>query len=424
MFESSSVATSGASLVMTQHALSALALDYTPLGGSEAALIDMITSLEKLKSAAAAAQARLAAEISSRRANAQGARGLGSEIALARRESPHKGSRLLGLATALVHEMPHTYRALAMGEISEWRATLMVRETAVLTLEDRAEVDRRMAGKLTSWGDKQIANKARALGYQLDPGSAIRRVRGAASDRRVGLRPAPDTMTYLTGFLPVQAGAACWAALTEAADRLRSAGDERSRGQIMADTLVERITGSAATGPGLPVSLNVTMTDLALLGDSDEAAHLQGIGPIPAFVAREIVREADKVWLTRLFTRPGSDELIAMEQRGRVFTGQLRKFLILRDDVCSTPWCDAPVRHIDHIQRHADGGPTSADNAQGLCVTCNLTKEAPGWQTERDPDVRQIRITTPAGVKYGESPPPQLRVDSAWTDWEVEIEAA
>ena len=53
------------------------------------------------------------------------------EIALARRESPLHGSRLLGLARALVNEMPHTMAAMTRGELNEWRATLMVRETAV-----------------------------------------------------------------------------------------------------------------------------------------------------------------------------------------------------------------------------------------------------------------------------------------------------
>ena len=64
-------------------------------------------------------------------------------MALARRESPHRGSRLVGLAQALVHEMPATMAALRAGEISEWRATLVARETACLTREDRQVADAR-----------------------------------------------------------------------------------------------------------------------------------------------------------------------------------------------------------------------------------------------------------------------------------------
>ena len=52
--------------------------------------------------------------------------GVGAQIALARRESPAKGGRLLGLAKALVTEMPHTLAALETGQLNEWRATLLV----------------------------------------------------------------------------------------------------------------------------------------------------------------------------------------------------------------------------------------------------------------------------------------------------------
>ena len=43
--------------------------------------------------------------------------GIAAQIALARRESPARGSRLLGLAKALVTEMPHTMAALEDGTV-------------------------------------------------------------------------------------------------------------------------------------------------------------------------------------------------------------------------------------------------------------------------------------------------------------------
>jgi len=55
-------------------------------------------------------------------------RGVAGEVALARRDSPARGGRHLGLAKALVHEMPHTLAALESGALSEWRATLIARE--------------------------------------------------------------------------------------------------------------------------------------------------------------------------------------------------------------------------------------------------------------------------------------------------------
>jgi hypothetical protein len=68
-------------------------------------------------------------------------RGVASEVALARRDSPARGGRHLGLAKALVREMPHTPATLERGALSEWRATLIARESACLSVEDRRALD-------------------------------------------------------------------------------------------------------------------------------------------------------------------------------------------------------------------------------------------------------------------------------------------
>jgi hypothetical protein len=114
----------------------------------QAGLVARIAELERSKSAAAAEQARLSVELDTARRAAEAARGvpaakrgkgLGSEIALARLASPNQGGRHLGFARALVNEMPHTLAALAAGVLTEWRATLIVRESACLSVEDRRQ---------------------------------------------------------------------------------------------------------------------------------------------------------------------------------------------------------------------------------------------------------------------------------------------
>ncbi len=84
---------------------------------------------------------------------------------------------------------------LAAGRITEWRATIVCRETAVLDVERRREVDARLAADLPLLGDAQIAQRARAMACELDGGAVVRRRAKAESERRVTLRPAPDTMT-------------------------------------------------------------------------------------------------------------------------------------------------------------------------------------------------------------------------------------
>ncbi|MGZ4437616.1 MAG: DUF222 domain-containing protein [Nocardioidaceae bacterium] len=412
----------------------------------DAALVGAIRSLEELKSAAAAAQARLTVRLhrsvreqhaALRLPTSRHGQGVGAQVALARRESPARGGRLVGLAQALVHEMPHTLRALTEGRLSEWRATLLVRETACLTREHRSLVDRTLMAApdaTEGWGDRRLVAEAKRLAYRLDPEAALRRVRKAEAERRVSVRPAPDTMTYLTGLLPVAAGVATWAALVQAADAAKAAGDGRTRGQIMADTLVSRVTGAEEAGSPTGIEIQLVMTDRALLGDDPEPAVLTGHGPVPAGFARGLVRDSEAdVFVRRLWVRPHSGDLAATESSRRLFPGHLRRHVVLRDQTCRTPWCDAPVRHADHVVAHAAGGPTSLANGQGLCEACDYTKQAPGWRASPVPGPRHtVETTTPSGHHYrssaprlpgagtrtGVSPPsPRSRLEVHFTHW-------
>jgi hypothetical protein len=133
-----------------------------------------------------------------------------------------------------------------------------------------------------------------------------------------------------------------------------------------------------------------------------------GHGPIPAPLARRMVRDADeqtRVWVRRLYTDPVSGLLAAMESTRRRFDHSMRQFLVARDEVCRTPWCSAPIRHSDHVVPADEGGPTSVDNGQGLCESCNYVKQSPGWKARPRPG-GLIETTTPTGHTYSSHPPP------------------
>ena len=350
--------------------------------------IDQISELERLKAAAAAAQARIteAFDASQRRAapslkpTGEVVRSITAQVALARRESPARGQQHVGVALGLVRDLPQTLDALTHGRISEWRATLIVRETATLTREDRLQVDAELAPQLEGAGDRRVADLARKIAYRLDPGAALRRSQKAETDRRVTIRPAPDTMSNVTGLLPVAQGVAVYAALRKHAKTLRAEGDSRTISQIMADTFFTRLTGQENGIGGVEIQL--VMNERTLLRGDHEPAHAPGYGTIPASLARRIVREADRTWLRRLYTAPDSGELVAMDSRRRTFRGKLRDLTVLRDQTCRTPWCDAPIAHVDHARSARRGGKTTAANGQGLCEACNYTKEAPGWRAD------------------------------------------
>jgi hypothetical protein len=386
--------------------------------------IDVLRGLEQLRCAVEGAQAAITMtfDASQRQVAAErGVRpekqgeGIGHQIALARRESPQRGREHLGLAKILTTEMPHTMAALRSGHITEWRATILARETACLDVEHRREIDEALASdadRLSAMGDRETERAARKMACRLDPALVAERRRRAEGERTVTVRPAPDTMTWLTASLPVRDGVAVFAALKHEAARLVAGGDARSRGQIMADTLVARVLGHGGAGVTVPpLAVNVVVGVDSLLGESDEPASIPGYGPIPADLLRDWIREGldagVEVSLRRLFAEPKTGALVALESTQRAFDGNLADFIELRDQQCRTPWCDAPVRHRDHVVRAAHGGPTSAANAQGLCESCNYAKEAIGWQAwPRPGPLHIVETVTPTGHRYRSTAPP------------------
>jgi hypothetical protein len=273
--------------------------------------------------------------------------------------------------------------------------------------------------------------RVRAIAYRVDPASVVERGRIAEGRRRVTIRPAPDTMCYVTALLPVAHGVAVHAALLRRASRARASGDERSQGPLMADTLVARVTGREVADE-VPVELQVVITDRALLAGEATPAAIAGYGPVPGPWVRALVAsgavgagvssdESDvahraRVWVRRLFTHPDDGALVAMDSERRLFEGGLRRFLLACDGACRTPWCDAPVRHVDHVVDHASGGATSAENGQGLCVRCNHAKQAAGWRARAggggdEPHrwrAHSVVTTTPTGHRYSSTAPPML----------------
>ncbi|MEK4241148.1 DUF222 domain-containing protein [Janibacter sp. FSL W8-0316] len=417
------------------------------LGGpvDEAEAIDEIAALERLKSAAAAAQARVTAALREGRVAremdagvpaAERGRGLGDEIGLARRESATLGSRHLGLARALVDELPCALAHLSAGTVSEWGATVLAKETAVLDPDDRRRVDAELADRLASMTPRQIERAARAMAVAIDSRAMARRRARATADRRVSIRPQPDTMAVVTGLLPVEQGVAAWAALRRDAEAAKAAGDERGIGQLMADLFVERLTGQAAAD-AVPVEVQLVMSPGTLLGVDDAPASLLGHGPLPAGLARDLVLGVDgagddtagddaprdgeasgRTWLRRIFT----DEVgrvVATDPSRRSFPSSLRRLLRVRDGVCRFPFCDAPIRHDDHVVSVTLGGATTAHNGQGLCARHNLTKARPGWrsatvearaggESSAASNAPEVVTLTPTGHRYGSPVPPVL----------------
>ena len=386
-------------------------VDAAGLGDRER--VDLVAELERVKGSVCAVQARATDALRCSREGVAArdvARSVGSQVALARRESPSLGDRFVGLSRALVHEMPTTMAALEDGVIGERHAVAVVLATATLSLADRAEVDRRVGPLLGRLGVKGAASAASRVAAELDAASVVARMEAAARSRRVTVRPAPDGMAYLSVLGPLREVIGAHAALLAhsravvAGQCPEEAPDGRAAGAVAADTALRLLSGRAV-GAVQPVEVHLVMTDRGLLGTGDhgrsvfEPARVPGYGSIPAPVARAWLRDGPdevdatdrggstpaSVWIRRLYTCPGGRDLVAMDSRRRVFTGLLRRMLVLRDDVCSTPWCGAPIVHADHTTAVREGGATAVGQRRRHLRALQPGQGGPRLAGHRDP---------------------------------------
>ncbi|WP_245561575.1 DUF222 domain-containing protein [Actinomycetospora chiangmaiensis] len=391
--------------------------------GNGAVQIDRIALLEQARAALAAAQhtaivtfgrAQVETQIEQiadgRLDPEKLGRGIADQIALAAHVSPHVADRRLGVARALATDLPCTRALLVAGRITEHLAEHIVSLTSHLDAENRRLVDKQITDAgLEDMGRKQAEAAVKKLAYEADPVGFTRRGRTARKDRRVTLRPAPDTMSVLSGLLPVEQGVACLASLRKYADSLIATGDTdgRTRDQILADTLVERLTGQARA-EDVNVEVGIVLPLDALTDpQSPTTGELVGHGPLPGPIAREILATSKgRRWWRRLFAHPDHGTLVGGDPQRRLFDGFLATLIRWRDHGwCREPFCTAPGRHLDHIIGKQAGGPTSFGNGRGTCARHNQNKELPGWRHRIVHDghgnqPHTVVTTTPTGHTY------------------------
>jgi hypothetical protein len=425
------------------------------------ALLDQLDALERIKSAAAAAQVVITAAFADtveaadeaaddaptnsrpdRRRRPPRAMSIGAEVALAVRTSPYQGEQRVLLARRLRDDLPGIHQALARGDLSEDKAHAVARQVAHLDPTQRARVDTDLtttlgatSGGFAALGEEKLRQAVRRSCLRIAADAETRRHRKARADRHVTTRQLDDGTGRITATVAIEHLATVRTALDTAAATARAAGDPRTAGQVRADTLVHRLTGHDPVEP-VPVRVNLVITAESLLTDENsrqEPGQVPGIGWLPAALCTDLVRTASaaaKATLRRLFVHPHDRALVAMESASRTFPTALAELINLRDGgLCRTPGCNARIRHHDHITRHADDGPTSAHNGQGLCERCNYVKETPGWTswtTGTVPhEVHEVHgVTEHLRILRSTAPPLPRRPEDHYTPAELHVARA
>ena len=385
--------------------------DYEDYGADR---IDAITALDRVICGAQVAQVEQIAAFDHERAQMMNAvattdhsLSVIGEIGMARNISPSIAGRQYGFAVGLAR-MPQSTEVFRSGRISERTARAVVRETIGLTVEQITALDECLAPRLPGLTTFKASAAARHLTIEIDAKAAYERTKANRSDRFVSVFPEGDGVAILQVRGPAEQIVAAFDALNAHARAECAAGDGRTLGQLMSDTLVERVTG-LAHATDVSVEIGLVMSTEGLLRTEQVPAMLAGFGPVPPELAHDLCAAGEQTWLRRLFTDPVDGSLVARDPRRRRFDGPLAKLITSRDRTCRQPGCDCRIRDLDHVLAHHRGGQTRADNGQGLCRRSHTLKHLPGWSVTTNANNPGDMIwRTPTGHRYSSTEPPMF----------------
>ena len=319
-----------------------------------------------------------------------------------------------------------------------------VTDKAEATLVDWAEgFDPVTLGKL---GARILEYVAPEVAEQREAEFLARQDAKAYRKRGFTLSPLGNGQVRLSGFLDTSGAATVTAALDPLCHPRHDPAEERTPAQRRADALVDVCAGALRDGTDLPghgrdpAQVVVTIPFTTLTGQSSAGqssggqssagqssggqssagqsrmaepsrasraqAHAStnargyagagadagaGVGwldtgaPISVAEARRLACDAHIVPAVL----GGDSQVLDLGRTRRLFTGPIRRALILRDGGCAFPGCDRPARWAEghHLIPWAAGGVTALSNA---CLICRrhhrLLHNNSGWQAHLGPD--------------------------------------
>ncbi|WP_152683741.1 HNH endonuclease signature motif containing protein, partial [Pseudarthrobacter siccitolerans] len=145
----------------------------------------------------------------------------------------------------------------------------------------------------------------------------------------------------------------------------------------------------------------VTVPVLALFDITDEPATLDGYGPIPASMARELVANGASSFY-RVLVDPRDGAPLEIGRTSYRLTKPMKKALQLRDGKCTFPGCNNPSldNEADHLQAWKDGGNTGISNLAQLCPKHHHLKHNTGWTPTPATATEPPGWTSPTGRHY------------------------
>jgi hypothetical protein len=327
------------------------------------------------------------------------------ELACVLGVSPGSAAHRLAAAHTLATRLPATLDALEAGMIDYGRAVAMVEITAPLSAEHaRAVEDKVLAGGARP-SHSSFRQAARRAALKVDPDGAEQRRKDARANRYVVTRPMEDGAAELGVKLPAELTEAIYDRVDGLARKAAGPDEPRTMDQLRADTAADLLLGTNREHMAVEVHVTVPLT--TLLGLAADPGELEGYGPIPAGLARELSENA--TW-RRIVTDPIDGSVLDVGRR-RYPSAPLARHVQARDKICRFPGCTKKARKadLDHTIRHVDGGETHDGQLAVLCRHHHRMKDEErrltGWSLTQ-PAPGHLEWKSPTGRIYKVGPTP------------------
>src|SRR5829696_8845615 len=358
-------------------------------------LAELVVAAGRLAARAQGLLLRLVGEADARDAlTADGATGSAAFLRHRLRMSPAEAASCARTARTVRAEAEATGAACASGRVSGGQAAVIARAVRDLPAGPvRAEAERTLLQHAATYDPAVLGRLARRIAAHVDPerGDAAEAAELARAEeralRRLELTLSPDGEggAWLRGRLDPEGAGVVRAALDPLC-RPRPATtdgpDPRPAGRRRGEALIEVCRRLLAVGD-LPTSGGdrpavVVTVPLATLQESAGAGLLEDGTPISATAARRPA--SDAAVLPAVLG--GAGQPLDLGRSRRLFTGPLRRALVLRDRGYAFPGCDRPPGWCDahHIRHWAAGGSTSLANGVLLCCAHHRLVERGDWE--------------------------------------------
>lgn len=342
-----------------------------------------------------------------------------AEVGLMLRVSTRTAAARVGDAWSLCTRLPATLAALESGRITLAKARVLDAETANLSAEHTAAVERQVLDKAPEQTPGQLRVATRRAVLRTDPAAARKRAEQARRERGVWMVPEPDGMATVSAYLSAADAVGVFSVIDEHARRAGNARDGRSMDARRADALVDLVLNPPSGCPEAArdgthrcrrrggADVRVTVPYTTLLGADDLPGELASYGPITADAARELA--AGGTW-RRILSDPVSGQPVDYGTVRYRPPAHLAGLVLTRDMTCQFPGCRVPAHRcdIDHGTAHdptRGAGPTSDTNLGAKCRRHHQIKQTPGWSVTHHADGGTTWVT-PSGHRYHSKPPP------------------